>query len=77
METQIIRLIGVAFNKDLSGFEIADCTPEKIEGWDSLGFLNLIMLLEEEFKVSFGLEDIAEMSVGGEELQKIIKKAAG
>ncbi len=30
-----------------------DSSPDSVEGWDSLGQLNLIMALEEEFHVTF------------------------
>ena len=76
-EDKIIRITGIAFDKDMSGMIVADCVPEKIEGWDSLGFLNLVNLFEEEFCISFDLEDIAEMAEGGDAMLKIVKRVSG
>ena len=72
-EEKIIQIIGIAFNKDMSGMSINDCIPEQIEGWDSLGFLNLVSLIEEEFDISLDIEDVGKMSVGGEEMLKLLK----
>ena len=77
MEQRILRIIGIAFDKDVSDMKIADCVPENIESWDSMNFINLIMLLEEEFAVSFELEDIDEMSNGGESILATIERVAG
>ena len=74
MEERIIKTIGLAFNQDLSALSINDCVPGNIEGWDSMGFLNLLVLLEEEFDVSFDFDDITEMSSGGDSLLNTIKK---
>lgn len=42
-----------------------ESSPDTIEGWDSLKHINLILSLEEEFKVQFKDEQIVEMlSVG-------------
>ena len=77
IEDKIIQIIGIAFDKDMGGMSIADCVPEKIEGWDSLGFLNLINLFEEEFSISFDLEDISGMAEGGDAMFEILKKVGG
>ena len=76
-EEKIIQIIGIAFNKDTTNMTIADCIPEQIDGWDSLGFLNLINLFEEELCISFDMEDISVMSAGGEDMMKIITKLTG
>jgi acyl carrier protein len=36
-------------------------SPSEIEGWDSFGHLALVEALQNEFRVEFELEDIAEM----------------
>ena len=38
-----------------------DSSPDSIESWDSLKQMNLVMALEEEFKVSFSDEQIMEL----------------
>jgi len=75
-EEKIIQIIGIAFDKDMSDMNITDCIPMRIEGWDSLGFLNLINLFEDEFNISFDLEDIAGMAEGGDAMLKIVKKVS-
>jgi len=77
MEERIKNVIGLAFNSDVSAMTIADCIPDKIEGWDSLAYLNLVALLEEEFNTSFDLDDIAAMAQGGETILGVVNKAAG
>jgi acyl carrier protein len=47
-----------------------NASQQNIEKWDSLGHLNLVVALEEEFDVLFEPEDIAEMT----SVQKIIDK---
>ena len=36
-------------------------SPETVEGWDSMGHLNLVAALEENFNVSIGIGDVMEM----------------
>ena len=38
-----------------------DLSPDTIESWDSLGHMNLVVALEEEFNVQFSDEEIVEM----------------
>jgi acyl carrier protein len=47
-----------------------NASQQSIEKWDSLGHLNLVVALEEEFDVLFEPEDIAEMT----SVQKIADK---
>lgn len=37
-----------------------DSTPEHIDEWDSMATVNIIVALEEEFKIKFKLEDIED-----------------
>ncbi len=40
-------------------------SPDTVKNWDSLQHMNLILALEEEFKISFSDKEIVEMlSVG-------------
>ncbi len=42
-----------------------DSSPETVESWDSLGHLQLILALEEEFGVHFSVDEIGTMqSIG-------------
>jgi acyl carrier protein len=36
-------------------------SPETVEGWDSMGHLNLVAALEHDFDVSLDLSDVMEM----------------
>ena len=40
-------------------------SPESVEGWDSMGHVNLVTALEQHFDVSIDIDDVMEMgSVG-------------
>jgi acyl carrier protein len=39
----------------------ASSSPESVEGWDSMGHLNLIAALEKDFNVSIDIGDAMEM----------------
>jgi len=75
MDEKIIKAMEIAFDKDLSGAKLKDCLPGKIEGWDSISFLNLLVLLEGEFSISIPLEDIEELSLGGLGMKAVIERA--
>ena len=36
-------------------------SPESVEGWDSMGHLNLVAALEHDFNVSIDIGDVMEM----------------
>ena len=38
-----------------------DSSPDNIESWDSLNHMNLIIAIEQEFKISFSMGEIVEM----------------
>lgn len=38
-----------------------DSSPDNIESWDSLNHMNLIIAIEQEFKISFSMDEIVEM----------------
>ncbi|TME90677.1 MAG: acyl carrier protein [Chloroflexi bacterium] len=40
-------------------------SPQSVEGWDSMGHVNLVTALEQHFNVSIDIDDVMEMgSVG-------------
>jgi acyl carrier protein len=56
----ISRVLGAPFDQitDESG-------PDRLENWDSVSHLNLVLALEDEFCISFTDEDVTDMvSVG-------------
>jgi acyl carrier protein len=47
---------------EISADEINDeSSPNSIESWDSLKYINLIVALEEEFEIEFTDNEISEM----------------
>tara|TARA_B100000780_G_scaffold274710_1_gene240132 strand:- start:1662 stop:1892 length:231 start_codon:yes stop_codon:yes gene_type:complete len=40
-----------------------ESSPEDIDEWDSMANVNIIVALEEEFKIKFKLEDIQDAKV--------------
>jgi acyl carrier protein len=44
----------------------SESSPQTIQNWDSVGHLNLVLALEQEFHVQFSPDDIEKMvNVGG------------
>lgn len=39
-----------------------ESSPESIEAWDSMAHLNLVLSLEQEFAITFDLNEIAELT---------------
>ncbi len=60
-----------AFGLDKSKFTLA-LTPEETPNWDSVGHMNLVNCLEQEFQVQFEVDDIMEMS-SPEKIVEILK----
>jgi acyl carrier protein len=60
IEAKLKEIMSLVF--ELPEDQIEDnSSPEDIDKWDSLGTINLITALEEEFDVEFEEEDILEM----------------
>ena len=55
------KLIAAVFNMEVSGIR-DDRGPHDIQAWDSLGQLNLILQVENEFEVTFDIEDSQKSS---------------
>jgi acyl carrier protein len=54
VEDVVSRVFGVDVDDDAS--------PETVEGWDSMGHLNLVAALEKSFNVSIDIGDAMEMT---------------
>jgi acyl carrier protein len=39
-----------------------ESSPETIDAWDSMAHLNLVLSLEQEFAVTFDLDEVAELT---------------
>ena len=60
MEKKLIRIMAEVF--DVSEKEINDdSSPHTISSWDSLTHINLILVLQKEFKIVFEDEEIPTM----------------
>ena len=60
MEDKIKQTMAAVFSIDVS--EISDnASPEIIENWDSLRHMNLLVALEEEFKIEFTDKEIVSV----------------
>jgi acyl carrier protein len=51
-------------------------TPEHVRGWDSLGHLRLVTVLEESFGVAFEGDDVMEMESVGKIREILAKRGA-
>lgn len=60
VQQRIKAVFAQVFQVDPVGLP-ATASPAEIEAWDSFGHLALVEALQEEFKVEFELEDIAQM----------------
>lgn len=56
----IEEIIGKVFNVDPEELDESS-SRSSIKGWDSMGHLNLILALEDEFKVSIAIADAIEI----------------
>lgn len=57
---RVRRIIAEVFSLEVENVA-PEASPETIEAWDSVGHLNLIIALEQEFGVQFTLGDIEKM----------------
>jgi len=61
---RVATLFEKAFKVEREEFS-PDLVPEEVLLWDSLGHMNLVMELEEEFGLQFEVDEITEMSSAG------------
>jgi len=60
MEADIKSLISKIFNVDVK-FINDNSSPDDIKGWDSLGHMNLVAALEEEYEIQLDDEEIDDL----------------
>lgn len=51
-----------------------DTSSADIEGWDSLEQVNLVVTIQDEFKIKFNIEEVNAMKNVGEMVDFILKK---
>lgn len=61
MDQRLANVFQKAFGLDPSRFSLT-LEPETVPNWDSIGHMNLVMYLEQEFKQRFEVDEIMEMS---------------
>ena len=75
MENRLKQIIADLFN--ISEDKINErSSPDNISDWDSMGHINLIMALEEEFDISFTADEVTEMQSVKDIVQTLRKHAA-
>lgn len=75
MNKQLANVFLRVFSIDIR--EISDEMGQNdIEGWDSLGHMNLILALEEEFKTNFEIDDVIQM-INIKNIKEILFKKEG
>ncbi len=61
MQTRLLRCFAAVF-QGLSETELVSASLGQLEGWDSVATITLLSLVEEEFGVEFGPEDLARQT---------------
>jgi acyl carrier protein len=75
VEDRVAALFEKAFKVERDEFS-PDLVPEDVLLWDSLGHMNLVMELEEQFGVQFEVDEITEMSTAGKIIEILRAKGA-
>ena len=57
LQRRLYELVSSTFDMDISEIH-DDRGPHDIQAWDSIGQLNLILQVENEFGVTFDIEDV-------------------
>ena len=76
LEENVFRIIGQVMNIPY-GDVSEDTSPDNLEVWDSFQHMNLVLALEEEFKIRFTDEEIVQLSGAGMILQSLQNKGVG
>jgi len=61
MDQRLADVFQKTFGLDPSRFSL-NLEPEAVPNWDSIGHMNLVMYLEQEFNQHFEVDEIMEMS---------------
>lgn len=60
IEDKIREIMALVFEVPQEDIQV-DSSPDDIHSWDSIGTINLLTALEEEFAIEFEEEDVLEM----------------
>ena len=61
MNDRLANVFQKAFGLEPNRFSL-NLVPEEVPNWDSIGHMNLVMHLEQEFDQHFEVDEIMEMS---------------
>ncbi|MGD0652986.1 MAG: acyl carrier protein [Thermoguttaceae bacterium] len=61
MRERLANIFHKAFGLEINSFS-PNIAPEDVPNWDSIGHMNLVMYLEQEFNQRFEVDEIMEMS---------------
>ncbi len=70
---RVATLFEKAFKVERDEFS-PDLVPEDVLLWDSLGHMNLVLELEDEFGLQFEVDEITEMSSAGKIIEILQSK---
>lgn len=74
---EVLKILTAIFQNNFDDEEIQltdETSSADIEDWDSLEQINLVVAVQDKFKVRFNIEEVNSMSNVGEMVDFIIKK---
>lgn len=74
---EVLKILTAIFQNNFDNDEIQltdETSSADIEDWDSLEQINLVVAVQDKFKVRFNIEEVNSMSNVGEMVDFIIKK---
>lgn len=74
---EVFEKLNVIFRNNFDNESITltdDTSSADIEGWDSLEQVNLVVTIQDEFKIKFNIEEVNAMKNVGEMVDFILKK---
>ena len=74
IENKLILVFKKKFSLQLKNIQIKKLSRENFSKWDSLEHLNLIMMIEKDFKIKFKIKEIVDSKSFTKILKFILKK---
>jgi acyl carrier protein len=74
IENKLILVFKKKFSLQLKNNQIKKLSRENFSKWDSLEHLNLIMMIEKDFKIKFKIKEIVDSKSFTKILKFILKK---
>ena len=71
LDPRLLEVVASVFGPEAQ-IQSADDGPDNIEGWDSVGHLNLILAVEAEFDLQFETSEIGELLTIGRIQERIL-----